>query len=151
MPTGVYKRKLGTGKGVFGKYTRTLDIRKKMSKSHKENPTRYWLGKKIPKEIVERIKETKLKNGKEGNKNYFKVHVFKGEEHRLWKGDKVSYIPLNQWLYRELGQPEICEYCGKTGLKGKQIHWANKSKKYKRDLEDWLRLCAKCHYHYDRD
>jgi len=29
------------------------------------------------------------------------------------------------------------------------IQWANKDHKYKRDISDWMRLCAKCHTHYD--
>src|SRR3990167_2675149 len=40
--------------------------------------------------------------------------------------------------------------CKRIELEGHQIHWANKSGKYNRNLADWLRLCAKCHYHYDR-
>jgi hypothetical protein len=28
-------------------------------------------------------------------------------------------------------------------------HWANISKKYKRDRVDWLRLCGSCHMRYD--
>jgi len=147
MPRGVYKRKPNTRNG---KYTRTIETREKLRKFKLENPVRYWLGRKIPVEIIERIKATKRKNGKDGNKNYFRVHVFKGKNHKLWKGDKVGYQSLHTWIQRELGKPDTCEFCGKSGLKGRFIHWANKSKKYKRDLADWLRLCAKCHYHYDR-
>lgn len=33
----------------------------------------------------------------------------------------------------------------------KKIHWANISRLYKRDLDDWMRLCAKCHKAYDMD
>lgn len=151
MPTGIYKRKLGIGIGTFGKYIRTDVIRKKMSDSHKKNPTKYWLGKTIPSEIIQKIKDTKKRNGKIGNLNYFKEHKFIGENHKGWKGDKVGYDALHTWLYRELGRPDTCEFCKRTGLKGKFIQWANKSRKYKRIKSDWLRLCTKCHYHYDRD
>lgn len=33
----------------------------------------------------------------------------------------------------------------KTNLKHRQYHWANISRSYKRDLSDWVRLCASCH------
>lgn len=73
----------------------------------------------------------------------------KGDKHPLWKGDKVSYRNLHRWLVQHLGQPDTCEFCGKSGLSGRFIHWANKSGKYLRDLTDWIRLCAKCHKYYD--
>lgn len=52
-------------------------------------------------------------------------------------------------MRRNLGTPDTCEECGRTGLIGRQIHWANVSKEYKRDLADWIRLCQKCHKAYD--
>ena len=118
-----------------------------MRESALKNPQKYWLGKKRPmsEETKQKIRE------KRGNEDYFKKHKFKGENHAHWKGEDASYISLHHWLYRELGQPDVCEFCKKSGLSGRHIHWANKSGEYKRNLEDWLRLCAKCHYHYDRD
>jgi len=67
-----------------------------------------------------------------------------------WKGNDVGYRGLHYWVERKLGKPDICEYCGKSGLKGHQIHWANKSDEYKRILTDWFRLCPKCHGAYKR-
>ncbi len=67
-----------------------------------------------------------------------------------WKGDNVSYGGLHMWVYKHLGKPDTCEHCGVRGLKGHQIHWANKSGKYKRNIKDWLRLCVKCHVAYDK-
>ena len=29
------------------------------------------------------------------------------------------------------------------------IHWANIDHKYRRNLDDWIGLCAKCHRRYD--
>ena len=71
------------------------------------------------------------------------------ENNAYWKGENVGYRGLHYWVIKHLGQPTICEYCGKDGLKGKQIHWANKSHKYLRKLTDWLRLCASCHKSFD--
>lgn len=75
--------------------------------------------------------------------------LFVNENNPSWKGDDVGYWGLHHWVIRNLGQPDICDHCGKSGLKGKAIHWANKSHKYKRDLSDWLRLCVRCHKIYD--
>ena len=55
----------------------------------------------------------------------------------------------HRWIKKKLGLPEICEHCGKSGLKGNKIHWANKEHKYKRKITDWLRLCVRCHMIYD--
>lgn len=68
---------------------------------------------------------------------------------RNWVGDSVKYNGLHAWIRRQLGDPETCEFCKKSGLTGKKIHWANKSHEYKRDINDWIRLCATCHYKYD--
>ena len=72
-----------------------------------------------------------------------------GIKHHQWKGKGVSYVSLHKWIARRLGKPDTCEHCGKSGLSNHQIHWANKSGKYKRVLSDWVRLCVKCHYIFD--
>ena len=68
-------------------------------------------------------------------------------KHPLWKGDKVGYEALHEWVERWKGAPRKCEKCGTT--RAKRYHWSNKSGKYKRDLKDWQRLCASCHRRYD--
>lgn len=73
----------------------------------------------------------------------------KGEKNPKWKGTAVEYRGLHTWIQRELGIPDTCEHCGKKSLKGRQIHWANKSRTYKREKSDWIRLCVKCHRKYD--
>lgn len=85
-----------------------------------------------------------------GNQEYFKTHKFCDEKHHRWKGDSVGYDALHRWVAKKLGKPNTCEKCHQSGFNRYQIHWANKSRTYKRELSDWLRLCAKCHYHYDR-
>ena len=71
------------------------------------------------------------------------------DKNPLWAGDDVGYLGLHSWISRKLGKPSTCENCGRTGLVGHEIHWASISGEYKRDLKDWIRLCAKCHYHFD--
>lgn len=86
-----------------------------------------------------------------GKDNYFSKVKFKGNDHARWKGDEVGYDALHRWLYREFGASMVCEICGIEKQSNRHIHWANKSGNYIRKRSDWLRLCAKCHYHYDRD
>lgn len=73
----------------------------------------------------------------------------RGVEHHIWKGDKVSYRNLHRWVERYLGTPSECTECGFTSSNGRQFHWANISRQYKRDLDDWIRLCVRCHFAYD--
>ena len=122
MPTGVYKRT---------KYTKYL-----MSEAHSGSNNHMW-GKKTSNETKE--KQSRIKIGKYVN-----------EKSSLWKGEDVEYRGLHNWIGKVLGKPEMCTFCKKDGLKGHAIHWANKSKEYKREIEDWLRLCAKCHKNYDK-
>ena len=79
-----------------------------------------------------------------------KKELFKDEtKHPHWK-DKKAYSQLHKWVKKHLGSPKRCESCGKIKKTNYQIHWANKSGKYKLDLTDWIRLCAKCHHARDR-
>lgn len=73
-----------------------------------------------------------------------------GKANAKWKGDKVGYYGLHLWVKRQLGKPDTCEFCGRSGLSGRQIHWANRTGQYLRDVNDWLRLCSKCHGQYDK-
>ncbi len=106
--------------------------------------TGFWAGKKRPG-----MKTAHLAPYWKGEGNIFSKIKFEGEGHANWKGDKAGYIPKHLWIQRQKGKPTKCENCDRDGLKGKQIHWANKDHKYRRGLEDWLRLCAKCHHAYD--
>ncbi len=60
----------------------------------------------------------------------FKKGQTAGEKNHWWKGDKVGYFALHNWIQRK-------------------FEWANKSGEYKRDLTDWIRLCTPCHAKYD--
>lgn len=69
------------------------------------------------------------------------------DSHRLWRGDSAGYGSKHAWVARKLGTPSKCEHCGTDSAK--KFEWANKSGLYTRDLNDWLRLCTKCHHKYD--
>ena len=70
-----------------------------------------------------------------------------GENHHLWKGDKATYEAKHIWMVTNFGRPKKCEICKTT--RSKTYNWANISGEYKRDRNDWLRLCRKCHHAYD--
>lgn len=76
-----------------------------------------------------------------------KLPQLSGEKHWNWKGDKVGYMGLHDWVEKELGKPFYCEHCDATVGR---FEWANKSHEYKRRIDDWIRLCKKCHIAYDR-
>lgn len=109
--------------------------KRKLSESHK-GLTPWNAGKKMSKKIVKQMSISRL--GKR-----------KGETNHAWKGEKVKYCGLHDWVRRELGTPDTCEHCRKVGY-GREMHWANKDHKYKRNLTDWLRLCIHCHRKYDK-
>lgn len=71
-----------------------------------------------------------------------------GENHPQWKGDKVGYVALHEWVRKQLGEPKVCTKCGSTT--SKKYEWANKSGLYKRDILDWIRLCTSCHRVFDK-
>lgn len=88
--------------------------------------------------LEHKLKESKVKQGK-----------YKDKNHPRWKGNSASYRAKHQWVQRKLGFPKKCQQCGKIQKKGHNMHWANISGKYKRELSDWIRLCSKCHGRYD--
>ena len=115
-----------------------LKTRKKISNYVKAHPNRYWLGKRKSAAICKRISE--------GHK---RVATYGANNHN-WKGDEVGYGGLHDWVRLILGRPRKCEHCGRDGFRRLQIHWANKSHRYLRDVNDWVRLCVRCHRAYDK-
>lgn len=94
--------------------------------------------------------EHKQNIGKSIKKLGIKPPIMIGKKNPKWKGDKVSYRNLHRWVERILGKPRFCENCGNKSLNHRQYHWSNISKKYKRIISDWQRLCAKCHKLFDK-
>ena len=75
----------------------------------------------------------KLTHSGSGNPNYGK---FK-------KG--ASYKALHQWLWREKPNVVECPICGST----KRIEAHNLSGEYKRDINDYIWVCSRCHKNRD--
>jgi hypothetical protein len=74
-------------------------------------------------------------------------NAHKGEKAYNWKAEKASYGALHMWLKTWRGSPKNCEICKRTDCK--KYEWANKDHKYRRNLDDWIRLCTSCHRNYD--
>lgn len=122
-----------------GSYKHTEYTKTKISNSLKNNTP--WNKNKhniYSVETLKRLSESSPWKGK-----------FEKDCH-FWKGDNVGYHGLHKWVQLHLGKPTKCEHCGKDGLTGNQIHWANEYHSYLRKKEGWLRLCSSCHKKYDK-
>jgi hypothetical protein len=65
--------------------------------------------------------------------------------------EKPSYRAVHIWVQKRLGNPSECSNCKLTDKNTRKFHWANISRKYLRNVKDYVRLCAKCHKKYDID
>jgi len=92
----------------------------------------------------------KMSVAKIGNTNGFRGSE---EKHYNWKGDIVGYYGIHLWVLKKKGIPKKCSTCGLENLKMKNgrraIQWANISRDYLRDVDDWVALCIPCHREYD--
>lgn len=95
-----------------------------------------------------RLKQSIARKGKPFTKKHIenmRKSFKKGTDHHQWKGDKVGYAALHDWVQRYRGKANKCEWCGSTS----KMEWANISRKYKRDLNDFMQLCHSCHMKHD--
>ena len=114
------------------------------------------IGQRISEETRRKMSLAAKKRGNNGNgaKPGKDHHYFgkRGLEIPSWKGDKVGYHAIHQWLTTTYGLPQKCEFCGKVGNKVKRwnIHWALiRGKSYERKRENFIKLCISCHVKYD--
>ena len=71
----------------------------------------------------------------------------RGEGTPRWKGDEAGMSAMHKWLDVAYGKPRFCESCGSQDKR--RYDWANINGEYKRDKEDYLRLCTSCHRKFD--
>lgn len=122
----------------IGIYTRTEE--------HKRNMSLSLLGREISS-----VTKKKMSLAHKG--------LQKSEDNGFWKGDKVGYWGIHKWIVYWYGQASKCENLKcvyprldshkKLMLKPKRFEWANISKKYLRDISDWMSLCPSCHRKFD--
>lgn len=75
-----------------------------------------------------------------------------GENHFRWKGNKVGYRALHEWIEGKLGKAKNCESCGiskKPRDKKRWFEWSCKDGAYSRNLKSWWSLCVPCHRKFD--
>ena len=127
-------------KGRFVKGHKQLNT----GKTHFQKGVKVRLGAKHTEESKKKMSlaHKKIEHNIEGLLDYKQPS---GEESHMWKGDDVGYSALHYWVRREKGNAEKCETCGST----EQVEWANKSREYKRLLDDFISLCRQCHRKYD--
>lgn len=99
----------------------------------KKGQTAHWKGKKLSDEHRKKLSES--------HKGQIPWNIKPESE--------VGKVALHDWVKLRLGFPNKCEFCGFTSDNHNLVNWANKSGEYKRDVNDWLRLCRKCHHKYD--
>lgn len=96
------------------------------------------------------INESRLKQGR--GKNCSKECQYalrKGRPNiRDFKGVEATTGPIHEWVRRNWGRPEVCEWCGE---KDQMVEWANLDHEYQRVRKDWAQLCRPCHRRYDID
>ena len=151
----ISKSLIGKFKGeknpFYGK-THTIETKERLHKAHLG--LRYKQKKERSLEHRKHLSES-LKGRKSWCKGLTKedyrikkiADKISGSNHYNWKGEKVTYKSLHQWINKRFGRIQKCEKCGTTLTK--RFEWANKSGKYKRDRDDWMGLCTSCHHIYD--
>jgi len=99
------------------------------------------------KKISQTMKGKKPKNFELFHKKSHERIYTTGKDAAHWKGNKIGYQGVHQWLRRNYGQPKECEWC--NGKNAKRFEWANIYHSFKRDRADYIRLCKSCHSKYD--
>lgn len=72
-----------------------------------------------------------------------------GENNGFWKWENSKYWAHHMWVTSHKGKPQYCEHCERIDLRPRQYQWANVDHQYRRNLDDYIRLCASCHQKYD--
>ena len=135
MPSGIYIRK-----PLNEEKTKHKSIA--ISKANK--------GRKLTLKQKQKIRKAKLNLSNEARKNMSiaqKRRNMRKENNPNWKGKKVGYVGLHNWIKRHKKKLKECQICKKE----KKLYCANLSTKYFRDVADYIWLCAKCHWHFDRN
>jgi len=150
MSTGIYVR-TKPNSGQFKKGQTSWNKGKKMSEESRKKMSLAKIGKPSPTKGIKRpdlsIANKNRKWSKKDREKHSDVH--KGERNQNWKGDKVGYDALHDWVKRKKGKAKQCVHCGTKDAK--RYEWSNIDHKYRRNVDDFIELCTKCHYKYHKD
>lgn len=73
----------------------------------------------------------------------------RGRNHPMWKGNKVGYKAIHNWLHTRFGSANRCENI-RCSKKSKSFQWAKlRKKRYERKRRNYWMLCYSCHKKYD--
>jgi hypothetical protein len=90
----------------------------------------------------------KWQNAKFCSRKCFLNNTWKEDNNPRWKGDKVGYHGVHDWLNRIFGKADRCELCGASDKR--MYHWCKKlGAPYFRNRENFIMLCVSCHRKYD--
>lgn len=167
MPKGIPKN--GINKGWFKTERReykgltyedrygtrkALEIREKLKKNHKG-----MLGKKHTPETIKKMADNQYRQSEEWSKKMSNAKIgiknpmfgkF-GNDHPNWLGDDVGYFALHDWIIRHYGNANVCMNRKDKFLPfkcngiSKKFEWANRSRRYERNIDDFVQLCKSCH------
>jgi len=71
-----------------------------------------------------------------------------GKNQWQWKGNKVGYRALHNWIRSHKPKSLYCEKCGKVTDK---LDASSIDHTYERDISKWRWLCRKCHKQGDKN
>lgn len=93
--------------------------------------------------IWRRLKDAGVKSRRTGTRDQW------ADKHFNWSSYFAGYQACHTRLNRRFGKPKRCEICGTTDPT-KIYDWANLTGRY-HDMNDFKRMCRKCHMNYDWD
>jgi hypothetical protein len=79
------------------------------------------------------------------NNGNFERPSFFGSDNPAWRGDKITYSGLHQYVRKWLSKPDLCVNCKR--VPPKDIYCTNDVQT--RNLEDWVWLCRTCIMYID--
>ena len=95
--------------------------------------------------VAKKFDKTRTSISRVLKRNNIKIIKKVGKDRHNWKGSKASYSTLHDWVRRWKEKPDTCTLCNKP----KRLEVHNIDGLYKRNLEDWIWTCRKCHQTLD--
>jgi len=96
---------------------------------------------------LRKVKDWSLRTGRSRGCgcNRIYTNASSGEDHYNWTGEIAGYSALHTWVKTHKPKQKLCSHCKQE----KELQLANISQEYRRDINDFMWLCGKCHKAYD--